>query len=254
MKKALKAFAFLLTAVFVLQGEAGAHFLMLLPSEDIVSGGQVVLKARFLHPFEGQLMDMARPEEFGLYLRGERTDLLGTLRPLRQEGRRLWQAVYELRRPGDHVFYLKQAPYFEPSEGRFILQYAKVVVNAFALQEGWDAELGLEAEIVPLSRPYGLWAGNVFQGVVKMGGRPVPFALVEVQHYNTTGLKAPSEPFITQVLKADAHGVFTYAIPWEGWWGFAALLEAPYRLSHKGRRYPVELGAVLWVRARGPRR
>ena len=34
---------------------------------------------------------------------------------------------------------------------------------------------------------------------------------------------AESDPYVTQIVKADEKGVFTYAMPYAGWWGFAAL-------------------------------
>jgi len=82
-----------------------------------------------------------------------------------------------------------------------------------------------------------------------MNGKPAPFCEVEVEYFNEGGeVHAPAEPFITQVIKTDSQGVFTYAMPKAGWWGFAALGEAPYKLRHEGKEYPVEMGAVIWVR------
>lgn len=57
---------------------------------------------------------------------------------------------------------MEPKPYFEPAEDCYIIHYTKTVVSAFGL-EGWDRELGLKTEIVPLTRPFGLYAGNVFQ-------------------------------------------------------------------------------------------
>jgi cobalt/nickel transport protein len=53
---------------------------------------------------------------------------------------------------------------------------------------------------------------------------------------------------ITQTVKADGNGVFSYAAPMSGWWGFAALNPAEYKISHEGQEKEVELGAVLWVK------
>jgi cobalt/nickel transport protein len=53
---------------------------------------------------------------------------------------------------------------------------------------------------------------------------------------------------ICQTVKADENGVFTYAAPAPGWWGFAALNTADYRMDHEGEKKDVELGAVLWVK------
>lgn len=251
MRKAL--YVVLLLCLFAPR-EAWAHFGMILPSDDIVSQGegkQITLEVRFLHPFEGHYMEMAKPAAFGVLAHGKKDHLLSSLKKKTVKGASTWEAAYTVRRPGDHIFYVEPAPYWEPAEESFIVHYTKVIVNAFGLEEGWDQEVGLKREIVPLTRPYGLWAGNVFQGVVKVDGRPAPYADVEVEYYNRDGkVKAPDDSYITQVIKADSNGVFTYAMPIEGWWGFAALSTADFKLEHEGKEYPVEIGAVLWVRTR----
>ena len=117
------------------------------------------------------------------------------------------------------------------------------------MEEGWDEEVGLKTEIIPLTRPYGLWTGNVFQGIVKVNGKPVPYAEVEVEYYNQKGkVRWPADPMITQVVKADKSGVFTYAMPRAGWWGFAALNEDKRKIKYKGEDKSVEIGAVLWIK------
>jgi cobalt/nickel transport protein len=117
------------------------------------------------------------------------------------------------------------------------------------MEAGWDEEVGLKTEIVPLTRPYGLWTGNLFQGIVKVKGRPVPYAEVEVEFYNKDGeIRWSADPMITQVIKADQKGVFTYAMPKAGWWGFAALNQDDKKMQYKGEEKSVEIGAVLWVR------
>ena len=53
---------------------------------------------------------------------------------------------------------------------------------------------------------------------------------------------------VTQTIKADGNGVFTYAATKPGWRGFAALNEADFKLKTKsGEEKAVELGAVIWV-------
>jgi cobalt/nickel transport protein len=52
------------------------------------------------------------------------------------------------------------------------------------------------------------------------------------------------------LVKADANGVFSYAMPRAGWWGFAALNTADWKLKHNGAEKSVELGAVYWVHTR----
>ena len=125
-------------------------------------------------------------------------------------------------------------------------------MNALGLEEGWDEEVGLETEIVPLTRPYGFWTGNVFSGIVKVRGKSVPFAEVEVEYFNEKGKIHPQAgPYITQVIKADENGVFTYCMPKAGWWAFAALNEASWRMKDpEGKSKSIEIGAVYWVRTR----
>jgi cobalt/nickel transport protein len=159
-----------------------------------------------------------------------------------------WKADYAIKRPGIYMFYMEPQPYWEPSEDVFIVHYTKTVVTAFGDDEGWDAEIGLKTEIVPLSKPYGLYAGNVFQGIVKMDNTPVPYAEVEIEYYNKRKTSvAPTDYMVTQTIKADRNGVFTYAAPSAGWWGFAALNEADFTIKHNGTDKGVEIGAVLWV-------
>lgn len=236
---------------------ASAHFQMIIPSDDMVSGPaqrQLNIDLKFWHPFEGHGMPMAKPVQFGVMLGEGKEDLMSTLKPVSfsgTDGKKHpgFKASYALKKPGDHVFYVEPQPYWEPAEETFIIHYTKAVVNGFGMEEGWDGEVGLKAEIVPMTRPYGVYAGNVFQGIVKLDGKPVPNATVEVEYYNETGkLKAPADPMITQVVKADANGVFTYAMPRAGWWGFAALMEGDEKMQKDGKDFPVELGAVMWVK------
>jgi cobalt/nickel transport protein len=109
--------------------------------------------------------------------------------------------------------------------------------------------VGLPVEIEPLVRPYGLWTGNQFRGIVRKQGKPVPFAPVEVEWVNDGSLKAPADPFVTQVIKADAAGQFAYSMPRAGWWGFAALTEGDEPMQGPdGQPAKVEVGGLIWVK------
>ena len=236
---------------------AYAHFQMLIPSDDMVSSPaerHLRLNIKFWHPFEGHGMSMETPTRFGVHFAGKNIDLRNKLQAHQfmdrgGKNRDGFIADYDITTPGDYIFYIEPKPYWEPSEETFIIHYTKVIVNAFGLEEGWDDAVGLKTEIIPLTRPYGLYTNNVFQGIVKLDGKPAPFSKVEVEYYNEDGkLKAPDDPMITQVVKTDANGVFTYAMPKAGWWGFAALHHDQQMMAHDGKRYPVEIGALLWVK------
>jgi cobalt/nickel transport protein len=198
----------------------------------------------------GPAMEMATPVQFGVLVEGARHDLKSTLKPRKVDGKTAYTAAYRFRAPGDHIFYVEPAPYWEPAEQKMIVHYTKVVVDAFGAEEGWDAMVGFPVEIEPLVRPYGLWTGNLFRGIVRRDGKPVPFAEVEVEYYNKgKRVRVPEGPFVTQVIKADANGVFSYAMPRAGWWGFAALLDGEKMNGPDGKPVDVELGALIWVRA-----
>jgi len=231
-----------------------SHFQVLIPSRDNVSPRDrtVSLEILFTHPMEGgPVMEMGAPRRFGVLVGGRKTDLLSTLKRRKVGGKTGYTADYRAKRPGDHVFYLEPAPYWEPAEQKMIVHYTKVVVNAMDSGEGWDAMVGLPVEIRPLVRPCGLWTGNCFRGVVTKGGKPVPFAEIEVEYYNAGGkVTAPCDAFVTQVIKADANGTFCYAMPRAGWWAFAALIDGDEKMtSPEGKPADVELGALMWVRA-----
>jgi cobalt/nickel transport protein len=92
--------------------------------------------------------------------------------------------------------------------------------------------------------------GNVFRGVVRRDGKPLPFADVEVEWRNDGTVKAPADAFVTQVIKADGERVFVYAMPRAGWWDFAALTEGDRPMKSPTREtVPVEQGALMWVKA-----
>lgn len=249
-------FAGLVIVVFssVVPRPAAAHFQVLLPSDDVVQQGRSVdLEMLFTHPMEqGPAMEMGVPRRFGVIVDGKSRDLSAALKPRQVEGKTAtaYTATVRLDRPSDHVFYLEPAPYWEPGEEKMIVHYTKVVVDFGGAEKGWDAMVGFPVEIEPLVRPYGLWAGNVFRGVVKRDGKPVPFATIEIEYFNERKRVAiPNDAFITQVIKADANGVFCYAMPKAGWWGFAALVEGTEKMkSPGGKMVEVELGGVIWVK------
>lgn len=243
---------------------AFAHFQMVYtPESAFQKSGKIDMKIVFTHPFEaGHTMSMDGVNEFYMVHKGKKTDLKDSLKPimwtsLTNSGKG-YDTTVSLRGMGDFVFGLVPAPYFEASEGVWMQQCTKMIVNVAGLPTDWNEEVGLPAEIVPLAKPYGLWTGNVFCGVVKANGNPVPYAEIEVEYMNHQPIlskncfakeekvSAPQDCFITQTIVADANGTFTYGIPKAGWWGFAAL--GVITEEYKG----AELGkdAVIWVQAR----
>jgi cobalt/nickel transport protein len=252
MKKTIGSIGAMIVVLFATAGPAAAHFGMIIVSDQMVMQDDarsldVVLS--FAHPMEMAGMDLVKPKVFNVMANGQRLDLLPQLKPATVINHAAWRCAYAVKRPGVYVFYMEPQPYWEPAEDCYIIHYTKTVVTAFGDDEGWDAEVGLKTEIVPLSKPYGLYAGNLFQGIVKLNGKPVPFSTVEVEYYNLEKkAQAPTDYMVTQTIKADGNGVFAYAVPGPGWWGFAALNASDQKIKHDGVEKDVELGAVIWVK------
>jgi cobalt/nickel transport protein len=234
---------------------------MVIPSDQVVMQGEdadIKVDLMFWHPFENIGMNMAKPDRFGVLANSKNIDLLGYLRSAKKAGYQTWTTNYRLKRPGAYLFYMEPRPYWEPAEDLYIVHYTKTVVAAFGDDKGWDKEIGLKTEIVPLSKPYGLYTcpdfktfskQNVFRGLVKVDGKPRPDAHVEVQYFNEDrGNFGALTDFMVTNIKADDKGVFMYAVPKAGWWGFAALNMSDEKIKHQGKDKDVELGAVIWVR------
>jgi len=232
-------------------GTAAAHFGMVIPSKAVVENkndAAINLELSFSHPMEANGMPLVNPKAFQVFIDGEAEDISKSLQAVKIMEHDAWKAQYTLKRPGVYQFVMEPQPYWEPAEDCFIIHYTKTYVAAFGEEEGWDEPVGLKTEIVPLTRPFGNYVGNVFQGRVLLDGKPAPNAKVEVEYYNKDGkYAAPNEYMVTQVVKTDTNGVFTYGIPFAGWWGFAALNEADEKIAHEGEEKNVELGAVIWM-------
>lgn len=236
---------------------ANAHFGILIPSKPTVmqkNDAKLDLTIAFAHPFSQEGMDMQMPEKFFVMANGERQDLTSTLRPAEFLSRQAFTAAYDVAKPGVYRFAVEPRPYFENAEDCFIIHYAKVIVGAYGEEDGFEKPLGLPVEIIPLSRPFANYSGNVFTGLVLRDGSPLANATVEVENLNAEKAHAaPNEYFETQIVKTDANGIFNFGIPWAGWWGFAALTSSGKQMEKDGQLKDVELGGVIWVNFASPK-
>ena len=262
MKKLMIALAGAL--VLAAAAPAAAHFQMVYTPDSALDAAETIdLKLVFTHPFEaGHTMDMGEPEAFFVVRKGKKKDLLSTLKPISwtslSNSGKAYETSYKLRGMGDNVFCLVPSPYLEEKEDCYIQQITKTVVNTAGFPTDWDGEVGLPAEIVPLDKPYALWTGNVFRGIVKSDGKPVPYAEIEVEYLNHTpvmekncfakeaGVEAPQDAFVTMTIKANVNGEFSFGIPRAGWWGFCALGVGP-ATEYEGKELSQD--AVIWVQA-----
>lgn len=254
----------LVAAGAIFSSTAQAHFQMLYTPDLIRErGGQITLKMPFTHPAaSGHVMTADAPLSFYKIRKGKKTDLMDTVQAINWTSAENTGPAYEadvkLRGLGDHVFVMEPSPYFEEGEDKYIQQITKTIVNVGSLPTDWNEELGLAAEIVPLTKPYAIYEGGTFVGVVKGDGKPVPFAEIEVEFMNyepdlksnrfgeTAKIAPPADAFITMTIIADANGTFTFGIPKAGQWGFAALGVGP-DTEYKGKELSQD--AVIWVQA-----
>jgi len=226
---------------------AKAHFLTFIPSNDNISdqkNATVNFEIMFMHPFEQTGMTMEKP--VGVFLESKKNSL--SLEKTEKYDHLSWNSNYKIKRPGVYKFFVEPKPYFEINEEKFISHVPKVIISAFGREDNWDEPLGLKYEIIPMTKPFGLYSGNLFQGKVLHNGKAASNVEVEVEFYNTLGLKAPTDAHITQVVKTDDNGIFSFVMNNKGWWGFAALIEEGSK-KYKGKEYPIENGALLWIKA-----
>jgi cobalt/nickel transport protein len=253
--KHIKLIALLIFSVALLFGAvpAFAHFGMIIPSEPTVmetADSDITLEVKFWHPFENQGLNLVTPKSFKVAFEGKDTDLLSSLKEVKKDNLSTYSLAYKIDRPGLYTFLMEPQPYWEPAEDKFIIHYTKAYVDAFGDDDGWSEPIeGLKTEIVPLTRPGAQYAGNVFRGKVLLDGKPVVAGEVEIEWYPGPDKKgqAPYESMVTQVVLTDENGNFSYSPPVPGWWGFAALNDADYKLKQDGQDKDVELGGVLWV-------
>lgn len=245
--------------------------LMYTPNMTLKTGKSITLIHTQIHPYTNiKNYDMGldhksdktlEPEEFYVMHKTIKTDLIKTLEPIVFTGvnkAKAYKSKYKAKKMGDHLFVMKPAPSYSKLEGIYLQMITKMIVNVAGKPTDWDKELGLDAEIIPLSKPYGIWEGSSFSAMVKAQGIPVPFAQIEVEflnydidmkNYKTTKMKtnASQQSFKVIEIKANERGEFTFHIPKEGFWSFNAK-GVGHNKKYKGRELSQD--AVIWVEAK----
>ena len=238
--------------VCLLGGRAAAHFQMLLPEKASVKRGEtVVVHYRWGHPFEHQLFDAPAPETvFSVSPEGQKTDLTGNLQKAQELSGEKKAATYRLSitpaQRGDHLLTLSTPPIWMEEEQEFLQDSVKVVLHVQA-QKGWDTSAGQPFEMMPLTRPYGLQSGMVFQAQAQWQGKPLAGALIEIERYNAVAPdKLPPDEHITRTGKTDPNGCLACTLTDPGWWCLTAHHDGG-QLEHDGKMYPLRRRATLWV-------
>lgn len=232
---------------------APAHFNMLLPQAASVKRGEAVtFLYQWGHPFEHLLFAAPAPQSVVvLSPDGKRTNLESLLEKITlpqadQKTVTAYRFRFTPQERGDYVFVLSTPPIWMEEDQEFLQDVVQVVLHVQA-QKGWDAAASPTYRMVPLTRPYGLQPGMVFQAQWAIQDKPLAGALVEIERYNAVVPKAlPPDEQITRTARTDPNGIVTCTLTEPGWW----CLTAPCgqgSLERNGKSYPLRRRATLWV-------
>ncbi len=267
----LKRPSFLIVAVLALgllfSGAAQAHFHTYWPKVQGCYGkpGEPATWQYFWgHPFEMIIYDAQEPKFFVATPEEDKEEVAHKEIKLKDQAsgqeRRAYEMEYKPAAPGDYYLCLEAQPYFIPEEKIFWQDFAKEPWHVMA-EKGWDQKVGLEVEIVPLTRPYGWPAGSVFKGQALFKGRPIKGETVEIEKFNgffVSPDKLPKDrhgeengPLITRTVKTDAQGYLTCTLHSPGWW-VIVVSHQHGKKTHEGKSYPVEKRGYLWVYVEPP--
>src|SRR5262249_32668594 len=237
-----------------------AHFHMLLPAKhSIREDEQVVVTYQFGHPFEHELGDAEKPIRAVAFAPdGKSTDLLPAVEKVflpAVEGKRAvgYQIAFRPSGRGDFTLVFESPPVWMVDEKHFVHDVTRVVIHV-QTQNGGDKRHvdPNDFTLIPLTRPYGLRPGTVFQALARPGAANVSH-LVEVERYNPAPPKTlPPDEQITLALKSDPAGVATCTLPDPGWWAVTATRrygpkQTQSTREREGKAYPVVERATLWV-------
>jgi uncharacterized GH25 family protein len=241
---------------------ARAHYHMLLPDRHSVKAGdKVVVTYQFGHPFEHELFDTEKPVKALAFDPDQKSvNLLPSFEkvevPAHEEKKvAAYRFTFQPVARGDYTLVVESPPIWVADEKHFFHDTCRLTIHVDT-QKGWDlfaAERG-QFSITPLTRPYGLRPGMVFQARVRAPGVGVTAShLVEIERYNSIAPKAlPPDEHITFAVKTDSGGVATCTLPDAGWWAITAIRQLgpklePATKEHDGKHYPVIDRATLWV-------
>jgi uncharacterized GH25 family protein len=230
-----------------------AHYSMLLPQSASARSGQpVTILFQWGHPFEHQLANASLPDSLIVLLpSGKKADLTKMVEEVAvaaADGKtvRAFQCRFTPEERGDFVFMLHAPPVWMEEYLAFFQDTVQVVLHVQA-QKGWDASIDKGIEMTPLTRPYGLQPGMVFQARVAADGQALAGTVVEVERYNPSAPDhLPPDEHITRTAKTDASGLVTISLMEPGWWGLTAARKRGEK-EHDGKTYPVRERATLWV-------
>lgn len=237
---------------------ARAHYNILLPDKpSCKKGEEVTFTYLWGHPFEHQIFDAPKPvlvqittpPEQGVCLLYTK-NLEETTVPSGDKKATAYKFKFKPERRGDYIAEVNTPPIWLEEEKEYVKDKVTVVLHVQA-QSGWDQMEVLDSDEVfqwlPLTRPYGLLPGMVFQAQAVQGKKPLARHLVEIERYNPTPPKElPDDEHITRTAKTGPNGVVTTTLPEAGWWGLTTSRDAGTK-ERDGKKYPLKERITYWV-------
>lgn len=234
---------------------SSAHYHMLIPQSARTERDKPLsITLQWGHPFEHQIFDAARPESIiVMSADGTKTDLSKSLDAIMvpagdKKEAKAFRFRYTPRERGDFTIAAVMPPIWIEEEQVFWQDTVKVVLHVQS-QKGWDAVFGHDLELVPLTRPYGLQSGMVFQVQALAKGKPLAGAMVEVERYNPIApAELPEDEQITRRVKSDPNGIATCNLTDAGWWCITVERDAGQR-ERQGKMQRLRQRATFWIYA-----
>ncbi len=176
-----------------------------------------------------------------------REDRLGDIEEIRYLNQKAWGANVGLNRPGLYQFVIETQPWWSPSEAGYARHIVKTMLPVYGEDWGWDIPLGLSHEIVPLARPFGLFAPALFTAKVLVNGKPAAHAPVKVFRINTEKSSVPTPWHEELELRTLADGSFSVVLNKAGWWCCAASRPGEPLKGPDGQPSPLQESTLFWL-------
>lgn len=208
-----------------------------------------------MEPWLYENIDMDMPQMFALFepFDGEnpgsleRRDLLGDLEEIRYLDKKAWSANVAISKSGPHIFVLESKPWWDEKNLKYRQYLAKSIIFSGGEDNGWNQPVALALEIVPLTRPMGLYSPCLFSGVVLHNGKPAANIAVTVGHVNENGLK-PATPWHEAMrVMTNSGGQFNVILNDPGWWYCEAAMPGEPLKGGDGEMKPLDLSSVFWL-------
>ncbi len=216
---------------------------------------KVGLQVLWGHGFEHIWFDINPPRSlFVLDPDGEKTDLLGKLekdsvKSVSGEERLAYSLSYTPQTRGDHILAMTAGLQWDGESSEWLQDHVKTVLHVQA-EEGWSRRTGQPLEVVPLSRPYGVLAGDALSFRILYNNKPAAGVRVERELLSQTApapAELPSEAFIAYSANTGADGTVVFSFPAAGWYGITAIRGSGREHAEDGKKGELIERSTLWV-------